>query len=181
MSDKILITYASRAGSTRGVAEGIAQTLAEKGISVEVRPMREVKDLTPYGAVVAGSAIQNQSWLPEAMQFVRAHRAELNRKPFAIFMVCMTLAMKNEEWRREAHVEDWLAPVRVLVKPVSEGYFAGALDISKVMTFGDRVKFRASVLTGVWSEGDHRDWLAIQDWASSLPDRFAQPAHRSAT
>jgi hypothetical protein len=62
-------------------------------------------------------------------------------------------------------VAEFLQPVRVLVKPVSEGIFAGALDISKVPSFGDRVKFRLSVLFGVWTEGDHRDWNAIRAWA----------------
>jgi len=33
---------------------------------------------------------------------------------------------------------------------------------------GDRIKFRISVMTGVWTEGDHRDWAAIRAWASSL-------------
>jgi ubiquinone/menaquinone biosynthesis C-methylase UbiE len=92
-----------------------------------MRPMQEVKDLAPYRAVVAGSAIQDKRWLPEAMQFVQVHRAELARKPFAAFLVCMTLAMRNGESYRP-FVAEFLAPVRALVKPVSEGLFAGALD-----------------------------------------------------
>src|SRR3970282_2633114 len=129
MNDKILVTYASRAGSTGGVAEAIGKTLAESGAQVEVRPMKDVKDLAPYRAVVVGSAIQGGRWLPEAMRFMQTHRAALAQKPFAAFLVCMTMAMKRESWRRA--VPDWMAPVRALVKPVKEGYFAGALDISK--------------------------------------------------
>src|SRR5512139_4097072 len=98
MPDKILVTYASRAGSTAGVAEAIGQTLTESGAQVDVRPMQDVTDLAPYRAVVAGSAVQDRQWLPEAMQFVRTHRAELNQKPFAAFMVCMTMATKNEKY-----------------------------------------------------------------------------------
>jgi menaquinone-dependent protoporphyrinogen oxidase len=166
MNDKILITYASRTGFTVGVAEAIGKTLAEGGGSVEVRPMQEVKDLTPYRAVVAGSAIQGKRWLPEAMQFVQAQRAALAQKPFAAFLVCMTLAMRNGENYRPA-VAEFMAPVRTLVRPVSEGLFAGGLDIRKIPSFGDKVKFRLSVLMGVWSEGDHRDWNAIRVWADS--------------
>ena len=40
MSNKILVTYASRTGSTVGVAEAIGKTLAESGLQVDVRPMR---------------------------------------------------------------------------------------------------------------------------------------------
>jgi menaquinone-dependent protoporphyrinogen oxidase len=172
MSNKILVTYATCTGSTVGVAEAIGKTLSDGGLTVDVLPMREVKDLTQYRAVVAGSAIQSKQWLPEAIDFVRANRAELSRKPFAAFLVCMTLAMKNGENYRP-FVADFLAPVRALVKPVSEGLFEGALDISKVPTLKDRVLFRMSVLFGVWREGDHRDWKAIHSWAESLAPRLS--------
>ena len=167
MSDRILVAYASRAGSTAGVAEAIGRTLAESGAQVDVRAVRDVGDIAAYRAVVAGSAIQAAHWLPEAMQFVQAHREALARRPFAAFLVCMTLAMPRGNAYRQG-VAEWLAPVRALVRPVSEGLFAGALDISKVPSLGDRLKFRVSVALGVWREGDHRDWDAIRAWATDL-------------
>jgi menaquinone-dependent protoporphyrinogen oxidase len=166
MSEKILVTYATRTGSTAGVAEAIGKTLAETGTPVDVCPMQEVTDLSPYRAVVAGSAIQAKQWLPEAMEFMRTHRAELAQKPFAAFLVCMTLTMKDGAYRDE--VANWMKPVRALVKPVSEGLFAGGLDISKIPSFSDRLKFRISVLLGVWTAEDHRDWEAIRTWAEEL-------------
>lgn len=167
MTDKILVTYASRTGTTAGVAEAIGQTLGEDGRQIDVLPMQEVTDLSAYRAVVAGSGVQDRQWLPEAMEFMRARRTALADKSFAAFLVCMTLAMKNGEQYR-SNVDEWLNPVRALVKPVSTGLFAGALDISKIPSFGDRLKFRLSVLFGVWSEGDHRDWDKIRDWAESI-------------
>ena len=169
MSQKILVTYASRAGSTAGVAEASAKTLREHGLQVDIIPMQEATDMTSYQAIVAGSAIQDRQWLPEAVNFVRTHQTALNQMPFAIFAVCMTLAMKNGESYRP-QISEWLAPVRRLVQPVSEGLFAGVLNISKIPSFGDRLKFRLSVLFGVWSEGDHRNWDAIREWAGSLPE-----------
>ena len=160
MSNKILVTYASRAGSTAGVAEAIAKTLAAppalwapspntntdidlserilvsdlgragEGF-VDVLPMEDVKDLSPYQAVVAGSAIRKSKWLPEAAQFIQTHRSTLAQKPFAMFTVCITLAMSNSEQYRSA-VAEWVAPVRALVRPLSEGLFAGMLDFSKL-------------------------------------------------
>lgn len=171
MNNKILVTYATRTGSTAGVAEATAKTLRGHGAQVDIIPMQEVTDMVSYQAIVAGSAIQNRQWLPEAVRFVQTHQSILNQKPFAMFAVCMTLAMKNGESYRP-QISEWLTPVRRLVRPASEGIFAGALDIGKIPLFGDRLKFRLSVLFGVWSEGDHRDWNAIREWADSLPTKL---------
>ncbi|MFN2212488.1 MAG: flavodoxin domain-containing protein [Anaerolineales bacterium] len=167
MPQKILVTYASRTGSTAEVAELVVKTLADRGMQVDLSPVQDVVDLTPYGAVVAGSAIQNQHWLPEAVQFVETYQAELTRKPFAVFSLCMTLAMRNGEKYRP-QVSDWLHPIRDLVPPFSEGLFAGILDIQKIPSSSDRLKFRLSVLFRVWTEGDHRDWDAIRTWIDDL-------------
>ena len=170
MPGKILVTYASRQGATAGVAEAVGKAIAESGAEVEVRPMTAVTDLSTYDAVVAGSAIQSKAWLPEAMAWVRAHRAELNQKPFASFLVCLTLAMKNQAQVEKARplVAEWLAPVRALVPTRSEGCFSGVLDLARIPSWSDRIGFRSSVWMGVWDEGDHRDWEAIHQWGAGL-------------
>jgi menaquinone-dependent protoporphyrinogen oxidase len=173
MNNKILVTYASRAGSTAGVAEAVGKTLTGKGLQVDVLPMQDVTDLSPYRAVVAGSAIRGQKWLPEAMQFLSDHSSELSHKPFAAFMVCITLSMANAGQYLEG-LKSWMSPVRDLVHPVSEGYFAGSLDFSRLPFSLNIPAMRLVVMFGVWKEGDHRDWNAIRAWAESLPPRLVQ-------
>jgi menaquinone-dependent protoporphyrinogen oxidase len=167
MSDKILVTYASRMGSTAEVAEAIGKTLVEGGAHVDVLPMQDVKDLALYRAVVAGSAIRGSKWLPEAMQFIRTHQGTLARKPFATFTVCITMAMPGADKYREG-VRAWLEPVRALVKPMSEGLFPGVLDFSKMPFSLKKLQFRAAVAFGIFPKGDKRDWKAIQGWAEGL-------------
>jgi menaquinone-dependent protoporphyrinogen oxidase len=171
MMSKILVTYASRAGSTAGVAEAIGKTLTENGTQVDVLPMKDVRDLTPYWAVVAGSAIRGAKWLPEAMQFLQTHQVALSHKPFATFMVCITLAMPKAENYRDG-LKDWMKPVREMVRPVSEGYFAGALDFSKLPITPNILLMRLAVALGIFPQGDHRDWTAIRIWASSLTTKL---------
>jgi menaquinone-dependent protoporphyrinogen oxidase len=167
MPHKILVTYASRTGTTNGVADEIGKVLTEKGFQIDVLPMQQVTNMAQYDAVIAGSAIQAGKWLPDALQFIQTNKTILNQKTFAVYLVCMTLAIKNNEKYR-GFVSDFLDPVRSLVKPISEGMFAGKLDINKVPNLGDRIKFRLSVLFGVWKEADHRNWLEIRAWAEEL-------------
>ncbi len=170
MSKKVLVTYASRAGSTAGVADAVGKTLAKKGLQVDVKPMNEVTDLSSYQAVIAGSAVRGQIWLPEAMEFLTAHQTELKNKPFASFMVCITLAMKNGESYRQG-LKDWMRPVRNVVQPFNEGYFAGALDLEKLSGV-DKMKMGMAATFGIFPKGDFRDWKAIEAWAEGVSQKL---------
>ena len=70
MNGKILVTYASHAGSMAEIAEAIGKTLSQSGTQVDVLPMQDVKEISSYSAVVVGSAIRKSKWLPEAIQCV---------------------------------------------------------------------------------------------------------------
>jgi menaquinone-dependent protoporphyrinogen oxidase len=173
MNEKILVTYASRTGSTAEIAQAIGKTLSQNNANVDVLPMQDVKDLAPYSAVIVGSSIRQAKWLPEAMQFIQDHRAELTWKRVATFTVCITLAMSNSDQYRQA-VRQWIAPVRTHVKPISEGLFAGRLDFAKLPFNFDTLKFRLVVALGVFPKDDRRDWKSIHGWAESLCPRLLQ-------
>jgi menaquinone-dependent protoporphyrinogen oxidase len=162
---RILVAYASRSGFTAGVAEAIGRWLAEGGLAVDVRPVAEVRDVAPYQAVVAGSAIHGSKWLPEAMRFVREQRESLGGKPFACFSVCMALAMSGKY--RQAAL-DTLRPVRALLRPASEGAFAGGVDPGKLRLIPEGLVVRGIVASRLWQVGDYRDWAAIRAWAEAL-------------
>ena len=88
-------------------------------------------------------------------------------------MVCITLSMANADQYRDG-LKTWMSPVRQLVHPISEGYFAGALDFSKLPFTFNVLAMRLVVLFGLWKEGDHRDRAAISAWAESLPSKLLQ-------
>jgi len=77
-----------------------------------------------------------------------------------------TGAIQASAWLPEA--VDFIHPVRSMVRPVSEAQFGGVLDLKKIPSLGDRIKFVISVLLGVCEKGDHRDWNAITSWSSGL-------------
>jgi len=166
MKDKILVAYASKCGSTGQVAQAIGQALANAGATVDVRPLNKVSDLSAYRAVVLGSAIRQAKWLPEAAKFVAAHQPALSRVPTAYFTVCMTLSEDTEESRRK--VVTYLEPVRQILKPVEEGFFAGKMDYGQ-LGFVERLMVERVVHV---PQGDFRNWTAIQTWAQALPARL---------
>jgi menaquinone-dependent protoporphyrinogen oxidase len=161
MNDRILVAYATRAGSTAEVAETIAKVLRASGALVDVCPVKQVGDLSPYRAVVLGSPIRMGRWLPEAFVFLKAHQAELSRVPVAYFVTCVTLTSNTVENRRT--VDAYLDPARAILRPASVGLFAGALDGSKV-SFLDRLMIKAIKTP----EGDFRKWDEIHLWGESL-------------
>ena len=163
MNNKVLIAYASKAGSTSEVAEAMAEVLRAKGSQVDVKQIKNVSDLGSYQAVILGSCIRMGSWLPEAADFVKKHKAELGKMPTAYFVMNATLREDTPENRKT--VLAYLDPVRAEFEPGKIGLFAGKMDLNK-LSFIDRMisKMVGSV------EGDFRDWNAIRAWAAeALP------------
>src|ERR1700694_5456611 len=84
---RVLVAYASRYGSTKGVAERIAARLRESGNRVELHPGEQVTDVSRYNGVVFGSPVFNQRWLPEGEQFVQRNREALAGRAVWLFSV----------------------------------------------------------------------------------------------
>lgn len=160
MSNRILITYASKRGSTGEVAEAIGKTIAKTGARVDVLPLKKVTGLSGYQAVLIGSAIRVAKWLPEAVDFVSENKAALQRVPTAYFTVCMTLAEDTPANRTKA--AGFLEPVRTVLAPAAEGYFAGKVD-PQTLSFLESTMLKAKKVP----QGDFRDWKKITDWAQS--------------
>jgi menaquinone-dependent protoporphyrinogen oxidase len=168
MGEKVLVTYASKKGSTAEIAEEIGRTLSEAhGASVTVRPLVEVAEVDGYDAVIIGSAIRGDRLLPPVINFVVRHRAALSKLPVAYFVVCMTMREETEKSRRTAlGFLDPLLRAVPEVEPVAVGLFAGALD-----SRGFPPLTRAMMRLARTPRGDFRDWEVIREWARGLPWR----------
>lgn len=164
MSTRILVGYATRNGSTVGVAEKIGATLAERGFAVDVKSLADKPVPAAYDAVVLGSAINGGKWLPEAMEYARANRTALEKVPVALFCVhAMNCgADAAEASKRHAYLDG----ARSLVDPVAGGFFAGSGPDPRETSWLAMWAFRH--FGGHVVEGDGRDWPAIAQWARGL-------------
>lgn len=161
---RVLIAYASRCGSTGDLAMAMAGELCGLGAAVDVRLVENIKDISPYQAVMVGSAIRRGRWLSEATAFVKTHQAALGRLPLAFFVACLTMRDDTPENRQK--VLAYLEPLRKAapgLNPLAVGLFAGALDFGK-LSFMDKTVMEARGA----AEGDYRDLPAVKAWAAGL-------------
>jgi menaquinone-dependent protoporphyrinogen oxidase len=161
MEKRVLVSYASKYGSTGGVADAIGKELCSKGLAADVALIRNDSNVSSYQAVVIGSAIYMGKWMSEAADFVKENKDILSKVPVAYFLVCMTLSQPTE--KKRAEVLSYMDPILKAVpevKPVGMGTFAGALDYSNLSWLNKKIlKSKGS------PEGDFRDWNAIRAWA----------------
>ena len=163
---KVLVAYGTRAGSTAGVAERVADVLNRNVFAAQAVDVKKVKDAASYDAVVLGSSVRASKLKPEVLKFLDKNEAVLNAKPFAAFVVC--LAMKEPDGKSRATASAYLDPVRLRIKPLSEGLFAGALNLEK-LGLVERTIMKAMKA----ESGDFRKWDEVEAWAASLAPLFA--------
>jgi menaquinone-dependent protoporphyrinogen oxidase len=159
----VLIAYATRYGSTTGIAERITSTLRDAGIRVSLQRADKVDTVSEYNAVVFGSPVYDQRWLPAGDRFVQRNLAALAQRPVWLFSVGSFGDRKRivgPLMRREPKDIDKL---QATIRPRDYRVFAGVIDPSGWPLFA-RVLYR--VLGGRF--GDNRDWRDIEDWARGI-------------
>jgi menaquinone-dependent protoporphyrinogen oxidase len=196
MSNKVLVAYASNAGSTIEVAEAVGKKLSAGGATVDVKDIAALGDIGGYDAYVF-AAPMIIGWHKDMRAFLKANQGVLAGKPVAYLITLLNMIKSGEEsyrgvpiyWdpthgspapadgklnTREKHgslqhlVGDLLEDVSG-IKPVSVGLFGGKLDMSKLNLFG-KLFIRIIIQ---YKEGDYRNWEAINAWAESLPSMMA--------
>ena len=160
----VLVAYASKHGSTQGIAERIAEKLQQMGKQAEARSVDEVADPVSYEAFVIGSAIYYGSWLKEATEWVRRHQTILAERPVWLWS-CGPLGTEVQEAERQpsSGQPKEMAEFQQAIAPRDERIFFGALD-HHTLSFPERMVAKALRAP----EGDFRDWGAIEAWAADI-------------
>src|SRR5574337_992444 len=156
---RILVTYATMAGSTAEVARAVGEEIARGGWQVDVLPLDDVKTLEPYDGVVLGGPMI-MGWHRAALGFLRKHRRTFQRIPLAVFVMAMSLTQTGEtsvgdvpvyvdeklpkppekEGRlnfreRYARLANYVQPILRAtrpIKPASVGVFGGRLEYGRL-------------------------------------------------
>jgi menaquinone-dependent protoporphyrinogen oxidase len=155
----VLVAYASKHGSTEGIAQAIADRLRELGEPVELGSVDEIGGIEDFRAVVLGSAVYAGSWMKEAVEFVHRSAEALAERPVWLF----SSGPLGTEIEDEEEQPRQLAEIRRIVGPIDHRVFFGALD-RDALGFAERMIVKAVKAP----EGDFRDWDAIRDWADEI-------------
>ena len=192
---KILVTYATMAGSTVEVAQAVADELARSGLQVDVVPLSEVQDLDVYDGVAVGAPMI-MGWHRAALKFLRRNRQAFQHIPLAVFVMAMSVTETGErrvadvplyvdsklprqpkkdgrlDFReRYARLSNYLRPILKAVhpvQPVSIGVFGGRLEYGRLRWWA--VLFAMLIVRA--PAGERRNWPAIRAWAAELPEKF---------
>jgi menaquinone-dependent protoporphyrinogen oxidase len=152
----LLVAYGSKRGSTKEVAEALAERLREDGRDVDVRRAAEVDDLAPYAGVVLGGSFYFGRWHEDAVRFLKSYRGELCRLPVWAFGLGPKTSEPDEISAARPQLDKALGKVPE-VTPRSVAVFGGVIDPSKL-------HFPLNKLPA----SDARDWDAVRDWADEI-------------
>jgi menaquinone-dependent protoporphyrinogen oxidase len=162
MEPLVLVTYATRYGSTQEVAQAIAETLRQNGVAVETQPIRSIGSIERYSAAVLGVPLYMGRMHKDARRFLAAHRNALTKMPVALF-VLGPVQKDEKDWAgARTQLEKELAKYPWF-SPVSQQILGGKFDPAKL-------GFPFSLFPPLrrLPAGDARDWTAIRAWASDL-------------
>lgn len=163
MDIQVLVAYATKYGATAEIAEKIGQVLRQAGLRADVLPANRVSDLTPYQAVVLGSAVYIGKWRKQAVKFLQA-----NEKMLAERQVWLFSSGPTGEGDPVALTQDWhfpkaLQPIADRIRPRDIAVFHGALNMKKLNLI------KKWMIKNVKAPlGDFRDWDAITSWATAI-------------
>lgn len=157
---RILVAYASRYGTTREVAETVADEL-RLGAQVFVQPAEDVVDISAYDAVVLGAGIYIGRLHRSARAFLERFRIDLRDRPFAAFALG-PVKDRDADWESAASALD-RALYKAQLVPEAKTVFGGAVDSA-------RMRFPFSRIPA----GDLRDWQRIRAWARELPNALTR-------
>ena len=170
---RVLVTVASRHGSTAEIATALAQEIAgcaagrAAGLRAAAVPVESRPDPAHWDAVVLGSAVYAGRWLEPAHDLAVRNVAALRRRPVWL----LSSGPIGEPPFPPDEPYD-IATLATLSAPRGHRVFPGRLDTGR-LTFRERAMvtaMRAPV-------GDFRDWDAVRAWAAEIAGVLAVEEH----
>jgi len=188
----VLIVYASRHGSTEGIAARIGDTLLASGLDVVIQPARDMPTPAGVDACIVGSAVYMGNWLPDGIEYLERYAVDLGNRPVWLFS-SGPLPGSTRETAEDATDEfgGALGPAdgpgsggRKRIVELGERIharehviFNGAFDpTDSPKTLAERFVRWVPGARNILPAGDFRDWEEIAHWAREVAQEIREPA-----
>jgi menaquinone-dependent protoporphyrinogen oxidase len=155
---KVLISTASKHGSTADIGRSIADVLTGEGIEARILAPEEVTSLDSYDAIILGSAVYAGRWMKPMRELVDRFEGELAGRRVWLFS---SGPIGDPPTPEEDPVD--VAPILEKTSARDHFLFAGKIDRKK-LNFGERAIVGALKAP----EGDFRDWVEIRERALAI-------------
>ncbi|MGH3341994.1 MAG: flavodoxin domain-containing protein [Carbonactinosporaceae bacterium] len=165
-SQRVLVAYATKHGSTAEIAAAVADTVMASGLNAEVRPASDIRDVEGYSAVILGSPVYMTRWRREALVFGRRHHSSLCERPVWLF--------SSGPLDDSALREDIPAP-RAVARLARQLGARGHVTFGGCLT-ADARGFLERRLVQTGRAGDFRDFEQIRAWARKVAAELQRPA-----
>lgn len=155
---KVLVSAASKHGSTAGIADVLGSALMTGGYEVSVIEPARVDDVEDFDAIIVGSAVYAGHWMKPAIELTERFAERFREKPVWLFS-------SGPIGDPPKPAEDPVDVVEVMNVTGARGHhlFAGKLD-KAMLSFPERAIVGA--LRAPY--GDFRDWDEIRNWANEI-------------
>lgn len=164
MINKVLVAYASKYGATAEIAEKIGELLCQAGLQVDVIPVDRVSDVSPYQAVILGSALYIGKWHKGAEDFVKANETSLAGRPVWFFSSGPTGRGDPVELVEGQRLPPAMKPVVDRIHPRDIAVFHGFINPEK-LNFIETFAMKSFVKKPF---GDFRDWEMVAAWTNQI-------------
>lgn len=162
----ILVTAASRHGSTAQIAAAIHHQISRAGYDVDLVNPKLLHDLSPYGAVIIGSALYGSRWMSAARKLAERNSAALAAKPTWLFSAGVSRPPISGDPSPD------ISHLMSITKSSGHELFAGKLDRKALRLTERALLHRVGVI-----EGDYRDWEHIRAWTARVIDVLQSQAN----
>jgi menaquinone-dependent protoporphyrinogen oxidase len=157
---RILVSAASKHGSTMEIAEQIAESMQASigsDVVIDALPASEADDVTSYDAAVVGSAVYMGRWMDDARRLAARFATQPSRPVWLFSSGPVGVPPKPDEEPVDG------TELATMTSARDHRVFAGRIDRHR-LTFAERVVVRGLRVP----DGDFRDWQEIDAWAAQI-------------
>jgi menaquinone-dependent protoporphyrinogen oxidase len=188
---RALVVYASRHGSTMGIADRMAEILRSLDVDAIAVEAASAPDPGPYDACIVGSGVYIGSWLKDGVRYLERHAVSLAARPVWLFSSGPLKGSSAGAARDDDPLTQALGPLagpgsggrrRIAeltdaIRPRGHRVFLGAYDpADPPRTISERLVRLMPASKDLLPPGDFRPWDEIDGWVREIGAALAEEA-----